>query len=311
MPEQDNSMKEKKIEAAIPPIEFLVNEYYDALAKGVVCRERFFAGVPTGYTELDSMLHGLQPSDLIIIGGCPAAGKTAFALNVVLHAALQANTTVAVFSLEMTARQMVERMLSTLGKVSIVRLRRDYLLEDTDWARLTDAADTLRNAPIYIDDTLGISSLELRSRARKLHKTHNIGMIVVDCLQLMQSSHKTCTRDMELSEISHELKALARELNVPVIVLSQLIRRKEKFDNKRPCLTDLHGSGSIERNADTIMFVYREDLAKPVSKGKAEIIIGKHRNGIIGACMLKFHPAYAAFEDPVDLPRRWRPTHNE
>ena len=284
----------------IPMAGSMLNGYFDALTERFN-RKQFLTGVPTGYSKLDSITFGLQPSDLIIIGARPSVGKTAFALNLALRAALLADTPVVIFSLEMATNQLLERMLCIWGKIEIKNLRGSSL-DETDWARLIDAADKLKNAPIFIDDTPGISSLELRSRVRRLHRTHNIGMVIVDYLQLMQGPHRTDKRELEIAEISRGLKALAKELNVPVVALSQLNRSVEKRDNKRPMLSDLRESGSIEQDADIIMFVHREDMVKPAKERpavqKTDIIIGKHRNGAVEDLVLDFHAAFNVFEEP-------------
>lgn len=266
-------------------------------------RRELVTGVSTGYSRLDNMTAGLQPSDLIILAARPSMGKTAFALNIAMRAAIRANVGVVVYSLEMSMQQLIMRMLCAWGKVDASRVRRGYL-NDEDWQGLHDAGEVFSKAPIYIDDSPSLSTLELRARTRRLKTEKNIGLVVVDYLQLMRSSRRTDSRELEISDISRNLKAMAKELNVPVIALSQLNRKLEERtgDKKRPMLSDLRESGAIEQDADVIMFIYREaaylkaEERPPVDK--AEIIIGKQRNGPVGVVELMFAPAYTAFEDP-------------
>ena len=256
-------------------------------------------GIPTGYHGLDRMTGGLQPTDLIIIAARPSMGKTAFALNVAMRAALSGGATVAVFSLEMSKESLMDRMLCVWGKVELSRVRRGYL-EDADWQKLSNAADALSRARIFIDDTAGLSPLTLRARCRRLKADQGLDMIIVDYLQLMHSSRND-SRELEISDISRNLKALAKELNVPVIALSQLNRKVEERTDKRPVLSDLRESGAIEQDADVIMFIHREDAYNKKNDrpktGIAEIIIGKHRNGPTGTVELLYRPEYTAFEE--------------
>ncbi len=271
-------------------------------------RKELVTGVPTGYADLDTMTAGLQPSDLVIIAGRPSMGKTAFILNIVEHAAVRAQPPVPtlVFSLEMSKEQLVQRMLCSVSRVDASRLRTGHLV-DSDWGKLTDGADVLSSAPIYIDDTPAITVLELRAKARRLKAERNLGMIVVDYLQLMQG-HNSESRQQEISEISRSLKALAKELNVPVIALSQLNRSLENRTDKRPVMADLRESGAIEQDADVIMFIYREAVycedcksrERTCEKGHekdAEIVIGKQRNGPIGTVHLTFQGQFTRFEN--------------
>ena len=248
-------------------------------------------GVPTGYHGLDKMTGGLQPTDLIIIAARPSMGKTAFALNVAMRAAMAAGSSVAVFSLEMSKESLMDRMLCVWGKVELSRVRRGFL-EDDDWARLS--------AKIYIDDTAGLSPLMLRARCRRLKAEHGLDLVIVDYLQLMHSARND-SRELEISDISRNLKALAKELKVPVIALSQLNRKVEERTDKRPVLSDLRESGAIEQDADVIMFIHREDAYHKKNDrpktGIAEIIIGKHRNGPTGTVELSYRPEYTAFEE--------------
>lgn len=264
-------------------------------------RNEMVTGVPTKYTQLDMMTAGLQPSDLIIVAARPAMGKTAFVLNLAMRAAVWGGVPVVVYSLEMSMEQLMQRMLCAWGKVDLSRLRRNFL-QDSDWQNLHAAAGALSAAPIFIDDTPALSPLELRARTRRLKAEHGIGMVVVDYLQLMRSSRRVDSRELEISEISRSLKALAKELDVPVIALSQLNRKVEERKDKRPLLSDLRESGAIEQDADVIMFIYRDAAYLPqgverAAMDEAEIIIGKQRNGPVGTARLMYIPAYTAFED--------------
>lgn len=254
-------------------------------------------GVATHYYELDKMTSGLQPSDLVIVAGRPSMGKTAFALNVAQNAALKNNTPVLVFSLEMSTPQLVMRMLCSEARIDAHKLRAGALSKN-DWPRLARAAGDLAEAPIFIDDTGSIPVLEMRAKARRLKAERNLGLIVVDYLQLMRGRAGSEGREKEISEISRGLKALAKELNVPVVALSQLNRSLEQRQDKRPMLSDLRESGAIEQDADVIMFVYRDEYYNPESaeKGVAEIIVGKQRNGPVGTVQLKFFNEFVRFE---------------
>jgi len=258
-----------------------------------------YTGVPTGFDDFDSKTSGLQPSDLIIIAGRPSMGKTSFAMNIVESVAVKAKQAVAVFSMEMPGDQLVMRMLSSLGRIDSNKVRTGKL-DDTDWPRLTSAVNILNEAPIFIDDTPGMSPMEIRARARRIKKEHgSLGLIVIDYLQLMQLSGSSENRATEISEISRSLKGLAKELQVPVIALSQLNRSLEQRPNKRPVMSDLRESGAIEQDADLIVFIYRDEVynEESVDKGSAEIIIGKQRNGPIGMSRLTFLGKYTKFEN--------------
>ena len=271
-------------------------------------RKEQVTGVPSGFTELDTMTAGLQPGDLIIVAGRPSMGKTAFCLNVVEQAAVhaQSKAPTIVFSLEMSKEQLVQRMLCSVSRVDASRLRTGHL-GDSDWPKLTNGAGLLSESPIYIDDTPAISVLELRAKARRLKAEKDLGLIVVDYLQLMQG-HNSESRQQEISEISRSLKALAKELSVPVVALSQLNRSLENRTDKRPIMADLRESGAIEQDADVIMFVYREAVYCDACKKRdgscdkghdkdAEIIVGKQRNGPIGTVHLTFRGEYTRFEN--------------
>ena len=270
-------------------------------------RQESVTGVPTGFKDLDRLTAGFQPSDLIIIAGRPSMGKTAFALNIVEYAALEHNIPTVIFSLEMGQNQLVMRMLCSLARVDANRMRTGQLGEK-DYQPILRAAGRLDAAPIYIDETAAISALELRSKARRLKADKGIGLIVVDYLQLMQGRNNEESRQQEISDISRSLKALAKELQIPVVALSQLNRSLESRNDKRPMLSDLRESGSIEQDADVIMFVYRDavycedcrDHNKVCTKGHendAEIIVGKQRNGPIGTVHLTFLGSYTRFEN--------------
>ncbi len=270
-------------------------------------RQESVTGVPTGFKDLDRLTAGFQPSDLIIIAGRPSMGKTAFALNIVEYAALEHNIPTVIFSLEMGQNQLVMRMLCSLARVDANRMRTGQLGEK-DYQPILRAAGRLDTAPIYIDETAAISALELRSKARRLKADKGIGLVVVDYLQLMQGRNNEESRQQEISDISRSLKALAKELQIPVVALSQLNRSLESRNDKRPMLSDLRESGAIEQDADVIMFVYRDavycedcrDHNKVCTKGHendAEIIVGKQRNGPIGTVHLTFLGSYTRFEN--------------
>jgi replicative DNA helicase len=262
-------------------------------------------GVPTGFTDLDRMTSGLQPGDLIIIAGRPSMGKTSLALNIAEFVALDAGLPVGVFSMEMSASQVVMRMLGSVGRLDQHKLRTGRLA-DEDWRRLTDAVGKLNDAPMHIDETAALNALELRARARRLHRQYGkLGLIVVDYLQLMSASSQGENRATEISEISRSLKALAKELTVPVVALSQLNRSLEQRPNKRPVMSDLRESGAIEQDADLIFFIYRDEVYNSDSpdRGRAEVIIGKQRNGPIGTVMLTFQGEYTRFANFADPAR--------
>ncbi|MBI5918123.1 MAG: replicative DNA helicase [Nitrosomonadales bacterium] len=258
-------------------------------------------GVATGFADLDRMTSGLQPGDMVVVAGRPSMGKTAFSINIAENVALDSAKPVAVFSMEMGGAQLAMRMLGSVGRLNQHALRTGKL-EDDDWGRLTHALGRLNDAPIFIDETPGLNVLELRARSRRLHRQHGeLGLIVIDYLQLMSSPSGKASenRATEISEISRSLKALAKELHVPVIALSQLNRSLEQRPNKRPVMSDLRESGAIEQDADLILFIYRDEVYNPDTpdKGRAEIIIGKQRNGPIGTVSLTFRGEYTRFEN--------------
>ncbi len=256
-------------------------------------------GLSTGFTDLDKMTSGMQKSDLIIVAARPSMGKTTFAMNLVENALLGDDKPVLVFSLEMPAEGLVTRMLASLGRINQTRVR-DGKLEDDDWPKLTTAVNMLKDKPLYIDDSAGLSPSDMRARARRIVREHGpMGLIMVDYLQLMSLKGAVESRTQEISEISRSLKALAKELECPVVALSQLNRSLENRPNKRPVNSDLRESGAIEQDADVIMFIYRDEVYNEDSefKGRAEIIIGKQRNGPIGTCHMAFVGKYSKFED--------------
>ncbi len=261
-------------------------------------RESSITGVSTGFNDLDEKTSGLQSGDLIIVAGRPSMGKTSFAMNIVEHAGIKSEQPVAVFSMEMPAEQLTMRMLSSLGRIDQGRLRTGRL-DDDDWPRLTSTLNMLSGTPIFIDDTPALSPAELRARCRRLKREHGLGLVMVDYLQLMQVPGSKENRTAEISEISRGLKALAKELAVPVIALSQLNRSLESRTDKRPVMSDLRESGAIEQDADVILFIYRDEVYRDDSpdKGKAEIIIGKQRNGPIGKVILTFLGQHTRFEN--------------
>ncbi|MCD8516385.1 MAG: replicative DNA helicase [Burkholderiaceae bacterium] len=247
-------------------------------------------GIPTGFIDLDRMTSGLQPGDLVIVAGRPSMGKTSFSMNIAEHVAIEQGLPVAVFSMEMGAVQLAMRMLGSVGMLDQHRMRTGKLLTD-DWPRVTHAVQRMQNAQVYIDETPGLTAVDLRARARRLaRQCSRLGLIVIDYIQLMSSSGGGENRATEISEISRALKSLAKELECPVVCLSQLNRSLEQRPNKRPVMSDLRESGAIEQDADLILFIYRDEVYNPDSpdKGTAEIIIGKQRNGPIGTVRLTF-----------------------
>jgi len=258
-------------------------------------------GISTGFTDLDRMTSGLQPGDLVIVAGRPSMGKTAFALNIAEHVALDVGMPAAVFSMEMSGPQLVMRMLGSLGRLDQHKMRTGALNDD-DWQKLTASVGKLNEAPIFIDESGMLNPTELRGRARRLHRQQGgpgLGLIVIDYLQLMETGNSMENRATEVAEISRALKAVAKELNVPVVALSQLNRGLEQRPNKRPVMSDLRESGAIEQDADLILFIYRDEVYNQDSpdRGTAEIIIGKQRNGPIGTVKLTFLGQYTRFEN--------------
>jgi replicative DNA helicase len=292
-------ISENRVKPSFYSIRDIVKQSFKTIER-LYEKKELVTGVPSGYRELDQRTAGFQPSDLIIVAGRPSMGKTAFCLNVAQYAAIEKRTPVGIFSLEMSKEQIVIRMLCSEAQVEGTRLRTGFLSE-SDWPRLTLAAGTLSDAPIFIDDAAALSVLELRAKARRLNAEHGLGMIMIDYLQLMRGRAKVESRQQEISEISRSLKALAKELNVPVIAVSQLSRRTEERQGMRPQLSDLRESGAIEQDADVILFIYRDEVYNRSednpNRGKAEIIIGKQRNGPTGKIELAYLDKFTTFKE--------------
>ena len=292
-------ISENRVRPSFYPIREIVKQSFKTLER-LYEKKELVTGVPSGFKELDQMTAGFQPSDLVIVAGRPSMGKTAFCLNVVQYAAIEKRTPVAVFSLEMSKEQLVIRMLCSEAHVEGTRLRTGFLSEG-DWPRLTIAAGNLSDAPIFIDDTAALSVLELRAKARRLKADQGLGMLIIDYLQLMKGRTRAESRQQEISEISRSLKAVAKELNIPVIAVSQLSRRTEERTGMRPQLSDLRESGAIEQDADLILFLYRDEVYNRSednpNRGKAELIIGKQRNGPTGKVELAFLSKFTTFKD--------------
>lgn len=292
-------ISENKIKKSFFPVSDLINGNIDTLEErqgsGLM-----LTGIPSGFTRLDQLTSGFQRSDLIIVAARPAMGKTSFALNVARNAAVDANVPVAVFSLEMSKEQLSMRLLTSEARIDSARLRGGFFNDD-DWERLTNAAGILEQAPIYIDDSADVTPMDIRAKARRLKADKGLGLVVIDYLQLMRGSTSKERRDLEISEISRSLKILAKELNVPVIALSQLNRMLEQRSDKRPMLSDLRESGALEQDADLVAFIYRDEVYNQdennPNRGKAEIILGKQRNGPVGTAFLTFLKSYTRFED--------------
>jgi replicative DNA helicase len=265
-------------------------------------RKELITGVPTGFTDLDEMTSGLQPSDLVIVAARPSMGKTSLVLNIAQHVGTKTPRTVGLFSLEMSKEQLFLRMLTAEARIDAQRMRRGYLGE-RDWGRLSQAIGTLSDAKIFIDDTPSIGVLEMRAKCRRLAAEHDLDLVIIDYIQLMQGRGRFENRTLELASISRSLKGLAKELNVPVVVLSQLSRAPEARSDHRPQLSDLRESGALEQDADVVMFIYREDMyadkSQPQAEGNgvAELIIGKQRNGPTGVVKLAFIREFTRFEN--------------
>lgn len=281
-------VSQRKVGKAFAQIKDVLPETVDRIEK--LSKERGkVTGIPTGYSELDRMTSGFQKSDLIILAARPSVGKTAFALNIAQNIGVHTEETVAIFSLEMSKEQLVQRMLSAESHVDSQRLRTGQLLDD-EWPRLTQGMSQLSKAKIFIDDSAMMTVMEMRAKLRRLQSEHGLGIVIIDYLQLMHSHRRSENRQQEISEISRGLKALARELNVPVIALSQLSRSIEQRSNKKPLLSDIRESGSIEQDADIVGFLSREDYQNDEAEENkiVEVIIAKHRNGPIGEIKLLF-----------------------
>jgi len=265
-------------------------------------RKELITGVPTGFTDLDEMTSGLQPSDLVIVAARPSMGKTSLVLNIAQHVGTKTDKTVGIFSLEMSKEQLFLRMLTAEARIDAQRMRRGYLGE-RDWGRLSQAIGTLSEAKIFIDDSPSVGVLEMRAKCRRLAAEHDLNLVIVDYIQLMQGRGRFENRTLELASISRSLKGLAKELNVPIVVLSQLSRAPESRSDHRPQLSDLRESGALEQDADVVIFIYREDMYQDKSEaasegdGVAELIIGKQRNGPTGVVKLAFIREFTRFEN--------------
>jgi len=292
-------ISQNKVRPSFYPIKDIVKDSFLAI-EGIYTRKGLYTGVETGFGKIDDLTSGLQPSDLIIIAGRPSMGKTAFALNIAQFAAMENKIPVAVFSLEMSKEQLGFRLLASEAKVDSQRLRKGQLGE-IDWPKLTTAAGRLSEAPLYIDDTAAITVLEMKAKSRRLSAESGLGLIVVDYIQLMRADGYRDNREQEISAISRSLKALAKELKVPVIALSQLNRQVETRTNRRPQMADLRESGAIEQDADVIAFIYRDEVYNKSDdnpeKGTAEIIIAKQRNGPTDTVKLAFLEKFTSFEN--------------
>jgi len=287
---------QRRVTDSMAPLRELLEQKLDHLEM-LYERGESITGVPTGYTDLDERLAGLQPSNLVIVGARPSMGKTSFALGIAAHAALEAQTPVLFFSLEMSHLELTQRLLCAEARVDATRMRNGRLHE-SDWPKISHAVGRLAEAPMYIDDNPHLTVMEIRAKARRLKsRAGGLGLIIIDYLQLMTGRHNAENRQVEVSEMSRGLKILARELEVPVVALSQLSRNLEMRADKRPQLADLRESGSLEQDSDVVMFIYREELYNPETpdRGTAEIIVSKHRNGPTGAVQLAFLDHYTRF----------------
>ena len=296
-------LSQDKISRSFVPVKGVLKGTFQLIEK-LYDRKSHVTGVPTGFRKFDEMTAGLQASEFVVVAGRPSMGKTSFCLNVAQHAAIQEGISVAIFSLEMSKEQLVQRMLCSVSRVDSHSLRTGFL-RDTDWPKLTTGAGTLSEAPIFIDDTPGISLLEMRAKARRLMAEQQLGLVIIDYLQLISGRGRAESRQQEISEISRSLKAMAKELDVPVVALSQLSRAVESRQPPRPQLSDLRESGAIEQDADVVTFLYRpafyrarkaEEPDEP-EDNTTEIIIGKQRNGPTGTVHLAFLREYTRFED--------------
>ena len=291
------NVSERRLKHDLQPISSVLSEYYDRIDDLAKRPEEFF-GVPTGFIDLDKMLSGLQPSDLLIIAGRPGQGKTGFLLSVAKNAALTHKKHVAIFSLEMSNEQVVQRLIAQETGIDSQRLRTGKLLEN-EWPLFTHSIEVFSDTHVYLDDTPAITPLQLRTKCRRLHMEFGLDLVIIDYLQLMGGDTRTDNRVQEVSYISRNLKVLARELNVPVLAAAQLSRAVEQRSDKRPVLSDLRESGSLEQDADIVMFIYRPDQYEKdtVKQNVAEIIVSKHRNGPVGSVELVFRSSLAKFEN--------------
>ena len=298
------SLSEKRLTKDFQHIDPILHDAFDKIERFHRERKGVVTGVPTGFTKLDELTSGFQPGELIIVAGRPSMGKTAFCLNVARNAAVDAKVPVGFFSLEMSNQQLALRLLCAEARVDAHGVRTGHLA-DNQWQKLSMCVGNLAEAPIYIDDSSASSTLEVRAKARRLKKEKNVGMVIVDYLQLMQGPRNAENRQQEISTITRSLKALAKELDMPVIVLSQLSRAVEiRGGERRPLLSDLRDSGAIEQDADVVLFIYRSEFYGQAmddhgetQEGKAEVIIGKQRNGPVGTVHLSFVKQWAKFEN--------------
>jgi replicative DNA helicase len=289
------NVAQKRLGDRFAHIRDLLHEHLEQV-EALQLRGASVTGVPSGFIDLDNLTSGLQPSNLIIVAARPSFGKTSFALNIAQQAATEHNIPVAIFSLEMSKMELVQRLVCAEALVDVHKLRTGNL-SDQDWSRLATAVGRLADAPVYIDDTEAVTVLEIRAKARRLKQKSGLGLVIVDYLQLMSGPRRSENRQQEISEISRSLKILARELEVPVIAVSQLSRAVEARQDKRPMLADLRESGAIEQDADIVLFIYRDEVYNPESpdRGTAEVLLSKHRNGPVGRLKLTFLENYTKF----------------
>jgi replicative DNA helicase len=287
----------RKIDSSSVAIKEIVKDSIESI-DSLYQRKENITGIATGFHEFDIMTAGLQPSELIVVAGRPSMGKSALAACIAEHASIIEKIPTLIFSIEMAKEQLVQRMLCSHARVDFHKVRTGFLSQ-SDWPKITHAAGKLAESPVFIDDTPAISALELRAKARRLKSQHDIGLVVVDYLQLMRSTYTSDNRQQEISDISRSLKALAREINVPVIAISQLSRAVEARSDRRPQLSDLRESGAIEQDADLVMLLLREEYYTPTpeNRGMAELIIAKQRNGPVGSVHLAFIKEYTRFEN--------------
>ncbi|MEY2417708.1 MAG: replicative helicase [Actinomycetota bacterium] len=288
-------VKQRRLSDDMMPVSELLTDALDKL-EALYDRGEAVTGVPTGFEELDHRLAGLQPNNLVVVGARPAVGKTSFALGILAHAAMEARVPSLLFSLEMGKDEITQRLLCSEARVDAGKLRTGNF-DDRDWQKITAAVGRLAEAPIYIDDNPNVTVMDIRAKARRLKAREGLGLIIIDYMQLMTGRNKAENRQVEVAEMSRSLKILARELEIPVMALSQLSRTLEQRQDKRPMLSDLRESGSLEQDADVVMFLYRDELYHPDSadKGIAEVIVAKHRSGPTGTTQLAFLPQFTRF----------------
>ncbi len=288
-------VNQRRLSDDMMPVKDLLADALDKL-EALYERGEAVTGVPTGFTDLDERLAGLQPNNLIVVGARPAMGKTAFALGILAHAAMEAQVPTLLFSLEMGRDEITQRLLCSEARVDAQKLKTGNF-DDKDWQKVTNAVGRLAEAPIYIDDNPNVTVMDIRAKARRLKAREGLGLIIIDYMQLMTGRHRAESRQVEVAEMSRSLKILARELQIPVIALSQLSRNLESRQDKRPMLSDLRESGSLEQDSDVVMFLYRDEMYNPDSpdKGAAEVIVAKHRNGPTGITHLAFLSQYTRF----------------